>query len=303
MSKKFYADNTKSWREEILLKPEIMEFIPRYNYILVDPDPDRNVSRIKGPNGELNLILDTTWSKEHNSQSGLLVKKPLSISKDLGADLLDELNPGDRIYFHFNSIEIAMAAGLGVYDQDGHWYAMVNVELCYCAQRDSEIFMLGDNLLTRPVIQKDEDITTKSGLITASKKAPRWLEGIVAYANKKSIVKENDHIYYIPDADIPLKVDGMDFYRQKDKYCMARIYDNDRILTCKKCGTKEYATEMQHEVKAEYRGESFYPVIRFYTCDMCDAQNITPFQQRQNIEAMKRAVLRRHPDWNLNDIQ
>lgn len=217
----------EQWLES-LHESEIMRNVKmRHDYILVDPDPDRNYARVPGPDGKfIDLMIDTNWSKEHNSMSGRIVCLPEQISSQFKFDL-NHLQLGDRVYFHFNCLEIAREAGYGVVDEKGYQYLGIHVDLLYCAVRNGEIMMIADNILVKPVEEKESELRTKSGIWMKSAAGKKALEGIVACIGENNgapvEISVGDHIIFDTDCEYEILVEGQKYYKQKHNEVLAKF--------------------------------------------------------------------------------
>lgn len=223
----------EKWMDHIQQSNILRNARIRYDYILIDPDPDRNIHRMKGPDGEdvdieiKNIYMEMgMWqkNKRYNSTSGRIVALPGYISKHFKFNV-DHLQVGDRVYFHFNAIDNSRDAGLGIVDEHGYRYIMIHVGILFLAVRKNKIMMISDNILVQPVKEKESDFVTKSGILTKPRGENKTLEGIVTHCGENNgdlvEIKPGDHILYDTDCDFEIIVEGEKYFKQRHDEVLA----------------------------------------------------------------------------------
>lgn len=209
----------------------------RMNYILVDKDPQTNYTRLQGPTGEgIKMIIDTRWSKEHNSISGIVMAKPLEIVHNLQINL-EDIRIGDRAYYHFNVETIAAGAKLNIYDETGYKYIMANLELCYCITRKTdgktEVVMLSDFLLVVPEFEPLKK--SAGGILIGNTSIPSAVLGLVANPGNApeqfgKQIEFGDAVYFTKDSDVDLKIEGKSYFRMRHKDILAKSGEDGVIV-------------------------------------------------------------------------
>lgn len=221
----------EQWLEKLHKSEILHNFKPRFDYVLVDPDPCRNFYRMYGPDGNaIDIEVETSYSKEYNSTSGRLVALPsrVSDSKDWNKDLLEDVELGDRLYFHFNCIEGAQSAGYGIEDETGYLYLMIHVSMIYCYVRHpGEIEMLSDHILVQPILEDEEKIKTSSGLFIKPRAENIAQMAIVTHYGtdngKPSQIFAGDKILFEADCEYQIVIEGNTYYKQRHNEVMAIV--------------------------------------------------------------------------------
>ncbi len=176
--------------------------------------------------GKSGLVLDLVPGGEpgselwHVREYGNVVSVPKKLSAWLKTTM--DVGVGDRIYFHFHTV-----CEENRYEIDGIRVYKVHYGEVYCAIRDEKVIMLNDYILCEPVMETEDEITTKSGLITKLQPEPKPLRAKVVHTplnitNLLADLKAGDEIYYDTHSDIPIKIEGKMYYRMKLKDVLAK---------------------------------------------------------------------------------
>lgn len=176
------------------------------------------------------------------------------------SDIEPEVQVGDRIYFHFNTI-IKMGANI-VHEEMfpgtskvKTWFFKVRYDQVLCAVRQGEIVPIGSYALVEPDMQSVREILVPIAQVGADNKplrdhlgnaivAPRekWLKkqlkpsahplrGWVRYVGSplKGDVREvevGQLIYYRPNADWTNIIEGKPYYTIRQKHILGRVIEN-----------------------------------------------------------------------------
>lgn len=210
-------------------KSEILRNVkPRFDYILVDPDPCRNYYRMHGPDGApIDIEVSTAYSAEHNSISGRIIAMPSRISEFCKFDL-DQIQVGDRVYFHFNCLDTAKESGYGVEDETGYLYCGIHISMLYCAVRyPGEIIMISNHILVNPIEEDTSKMVSKHGIILKDRPDNVMQHGIVMHCGKnnrrESEIKPGDQIIFEQDAEFEMVIEGKKYYKQTHDEVLAII--------------------------------------------------------------------------------
>ncbi len=221
----------EQWLDKLNQSEILRNAKPRFDYVLIDPDPCRNFYRMYGPDGSaIDIQVDTSYSKEHNSTSGRIVAMPSRISKtkDWGPGLLDGIQVGDRVYTHFNCIDSAVEAGYGVEDENGYMYVMVHVSMLYCAVRyPGEIMMIPPHILVQPIEEDSGSLISESGIIMKSQAGKIAQRAIVTHVSKingrEPEFQPGDEIMFETDGEFEMVIEGEKYYKQTHNEVMGII--------------------------------------------------------------------------------
>lgn len=172
------------------------------------------------------------------------------------ADIKMDVLIGDKIYFHFNTLEaenrINLLDGRKVYKL-GYQNALcvvrywnikrwengkgASVEAHSPNKRQADIISIGGRVLIEPAydedVQKLEDgkmgKLSSSGLVTEIDNKPKYLEGIVRYISllkdEETELEPGDRIIYQKNSDWTVSIEGRDYY------CMRTIDIEAKILS------------------------------------------------------------------------
>lgn len=211
-------------KSDFLRKIRVIE-----NHILIDSDPKTNYTRMTGADGSpVDLIINTRFSPEHNSISGIVMAIPERVEKGYGFHL-DNLKVGDRIYHHFNCLEIAKNKNAYIYDEDQYQYTLIDSALVYCSARPvpsssaTEIIMHGGWMLVLP----EMEVPFKDELVKSLYPQPKAQMGVIAHIGnplfgQESQLKQFDTIYYTEDSDVRIKIEGKTYWRMKHSDILAK---------------------------------------------------------------------------------
>jgi co-chaperonin GroES (HSP10) len=230
-------------------------------------------TKFKGNNG-LNLVVDTSWDpKKHVCTSGEVVSIPKHLSnvlisqkhKGLPAydsyspysyrylsDITLEIQPGDRIYFHFNTIR---PQNLIKKEKEGDktwYYFKVRIDQIICAVRGGVVIPTSTYTLVEPDMETWEDIfvPTYSNIKGPDgkfilKPKDQWLQkkvmpekkyllGFVRhvgtpYKGETCDVSVGDRIVYRRSADWTNAIEGKDYFAILQRHIIAKYVDGQLV--------------------------------------------------------------------------
>ncbi len=161
------------------------------------------------------------------------------------SDIEQEIQVGDRIYFHFNTIKQGNFVQVEGKHPDQTWYIKVRYDQVFCAVRDGKIIPIGGHTLIDPDWESWEDISipTYSEIIgedgkpmlkpkeqwLVSKSAPgyKFLKGFVRHVGSpikgdRCEIKEGQRIWYKRNADFMVNIEGRDWFVIKQMHIIGR---------------------------------------------------------------------------------
>lgn len=161
------------------------------------------------------------------------------------SDIEQEVQVGDRIYFHFNTIKQKNFVQVDGKHPDRTWYIKVRMDQVFCVVRDGKIIPIGGHTLIEPDWESWEDIQIptyselkdKDGnpllkpkdqwIVTKSAPGYRYLKGFVRHVGSalkgdKCEVREGQRIWYHRNSDFLVKIEGKDFFVIKQRHIIAR---------------------------------------------------------------------------------
>jgi co-chaperonin GroES (HSP10) len=175
--------------------------------------------------GDTKLYIDTSWYEyDHVIQSGIVRYVPERLHPSFKTKM--ELLPGDIAYcHHFVANDDNM---IDIYDEK---LSLLNYNMFYARVRDGKVHMLSDWVMVEKVQDKDEDLTTESGIIIKIEKKKIEQIGIIKYVNSKSKeqgFKIGDKVMFMQDADYEMEFEGDMMYRMRNQDILIRI-DGDAV--------------------------------------------------------------------------
>lgn len=138
---------------------------------------------------------------------------PKTISKQ------SDIKKGDRIYFDQKVTELENC--IGEYNDEKIFKARIDEIICVV--RNGEIITQGGWVLVKPNMESWEEITTKQGLIVKPRPGVKYLEGEIFASNFVEDIYAGDEIIYHPDADWPVKVEGVDCYAIQGRDILGKV--------------------------------------------------------------------------------
>jgi len=137
--------------------------------------------------------------------------------------IVPEVKVKDRIYFHFHCI----CKENRIHLNGDHLYKIPYNQI-YCTIREGKIIMIGGYVFVIPEMQTEKEIVTGSGVITQTHTKPKTLIGYIQHIGtpligERTIVSPNDKIYYLPESDIKINIEGEEYYRMKQKDIIAKF--------------------------------------------------------------------------------
>ena len=142
--------------------------------------------------------------------------------------MLDKVQVGDRVYFHFNSLDGAQEAGYGVEDENGYLYLGIHVASLYCYVRyPGEIEMLSNHILVKPIEEDKSNMYSQHGLQVKLNPDKIAQHGIVTHCGlhdgKIPEIKPGDQIIFEQDCEFELVIEGEKYYKQEFKEVMGLV--------------------------------------------------------------------------------
>lgn len=162
-------------------------------------------------------------------------------------DIPMEVMPGDRIYFHYNTL-LAKHNILGFTSQDGKIMIMAKVryDQVTCAVRDGQIVPIGSYALVDPDMETMDEILApiyspiagpngekiplpkEKWLQTKPMPEAKYLRGYVRYIGEpligdKSECKPGQLIYYRKNADWMNMIEGKGYYTIRQRHILGRV--------------------------------------------------------------------------------
>ncbi len=161
------------------------------------------------------------------------------------SDIEMEVQVGDRIYFHFNTIKQANIIRVEGIHPDRVWFVRVRYDQVICAVRNGCIIPIGGYTLVDPDFESWEDISVptytllkdKDGypipkpkdqwLVTKSRPGYKFLLGFVRHVGsplKGDVceVKPGQKIIYHKNADWVVHIEGRDYFVIKQRFIEGR---------------------------------------------------------------------------------
>lgn len=160
-------------------------------------------------------------------------------------DIEMEVQVGDRIYFHFNTIRQENFVNIEGTHPNRTWTIKVRYDMILCVVRKGEIIPIGGYALIRPDWETWEDISIPTPseikgvdgkplmkpkdqwLVTKSAPGYKFLQGYVEHIGKplkgnKCEVRVGQKIWYHRNADWMVNIEGKDYFVIKQKYIIGR---------------------------------------------------------------------------------
>jgi co-chaperonin GroES (HSP10) len=114
--------------------------------------------------GSLVIWKDTSYKPEWNViQYGKVVQPSIGSSMFENRGIIDETQPGDKIYFNYSIPE----AGDEFYEEGGVRYMRVPLWAVYCTVRERRIIPIGSYVLTKAIYEEHEEVEVGGKLIRA----------------------------------------------------------------------------------------------------------------------------------------
>jgi hypothetical protein len=162
------------------------------------------------------------------------------------SDVEQEVEIGDRIYFHFNTIKNHNIVKVEGTHPNRVWYIKVRYDNVYCAIRDGKIIMIAGNTLVDPDFESWEDISVptysdllgedgkqmlkpkEQWLVTKSMPTYKYLAGFVRHIGSplkgdKCECVPGQKILYHRNADFMIKVEGREYFMIKQRHIIGRF--------------------------------------------------------------------------------
>lgn len=152
-------------------------------------------------------------------------------------DLEMEVQEGDKIYFHHNTISsqnIVSYLGDKIYKLPYH-HAL-------CVVRDAKIISIAGTVLIEPLWEDGvEDLgdgkkgkMTASGIVTELHDKPKYLHGLVKFVcspikGESVDLIPGDKIIYIPNADYEVEIEGKKYYVMKYWDILAKLDEEEQL--------------------------------------------------------------------------
>lgn len=194
-----------------------MRIIKDFIFVRIDKEFEDTIKH-----KSLQLILNPTYNTfQHVRIFGEVTAIPEKLNTDWKIE--SEVKVRDRIYFHFHCICKENRIYL-----NGHHLYKIPYNQIYCAVRDEEIIMIGGHVFVNPEMQTEKEIVTGSGVIAQTHTKPKTLTGYIQHTGtpligEQIIAGQGDKIYYLPESDIKINIEGEEYYRMKQKDIIAKF--------------------------------------------------------------------------------
>lgn len=221
----------------------------------------------------MELFRDTSYNpKEHTNITGEVVSVPVRMSKTIPisqvsrglpsyhgespyvyrwlSDIPQEVNVGDKIYFHYNTVVPQNIIQVEGESPNRTWYIKVRYDQIYCAVRNGEIIMIAGHCLVDPDFQSWEDISLptysnllgddgkpllkpkEQWLVTKSAPTYKYLLGYVRHVGSpirgdKTEVKVGQKIIYSKNADFMINVENRDYFLIHQRFILGRWEESE----------------------------------------------------------------------------
>lgn len=242
---------------------------PFKNYVIFKTDTMFNDKvQFKGANGE-NIVLDPSFDPQRHvriygevvSLPAQLTKKPFmqehrgSPSSDsvpfeyrYTSDVYEEIQIGDRIYVHFNTIAMRNCVKEEGKHPNRTWYFKVSYEQILCAVRNGQIIPIASYVLVDPDFETWDDILVPTHTMLKDengqfipKPKEQWIQKKVRPEYKyltafvrhvgaplkgdKCEVEVGQKIWYRRNADWMNTVEGKDYFAIRQRHIVAKEVD------------------------------------------------------------------------------
>lgn len=183
------------------------------------------------------LIIDTDFQKYHHStQIGEIAYIPLSVSSE---DYLydNKLSVGDKIVFH----HFVCQPDNEVY-VNGEKLFKCDYFFIWAKINNNKFEPLEDIIFVEPIVEQENEIKTKGGLLLKNFLGKVKNIGVVYAASKSASEKglvAGDKVFFTNDADYDIKIFGKDFYRMRSRNIIGIERNGRLVCTSDKMIVKE----------------------------------------------------------------
>lgn len=157
----------------------------------------------------------------HVSECGIVKHLPKKLSYPKGAAI--DLQVGDKIYFHFHTVSEENRVRATENEEEKLY--MVHYGEIYCRVRDGKIQTLSEYVLCDPMYEGEKDLLTKNGIFKKRFTSTSLCSATIHHLPLKGNVdglKKGDEILFSSYSDIPIRVEGRDYFRMRLSDIMAR---------------------------------------------------------------------------------
>ena len=199
---------------------------PLRDFVFVRANPKKNAIREIAPG--VKLVMDQTYephSMTHVTQDGIIKYIPRGFTQDYLAELPSkaiDLEVGDHVYgHHFLCDDRVSNTGI---DSNGDGLYYIKYGELYCKVRAGDITMIGEWNLVDPV-KVEAPETSIPGMVTQLKDKKEPLKGTAVHINESLRalgITEGDEIYFDPDSDYEMMVDGKMYYRMENYFILGK---------------------------------------------------------------------------------
>lgn len=133
-----------------------------------------------------------------------------------------DVKEGDKVYFSYLVTEPENLLGEDRFGNDIYKLLVTDV---FCSIREErhpitgkkkkKIIMQGDWMLTVPVMESWEEITTPTGILMKPRPDAKYLEAIIRHVRHHPDLKTGQHVFYEPVSNAPITIEGEDFFLMK----------------------------------------------------------------------------------------
>lgn len=246
---------------------------PFSNYVIFKTDTMFNdKAQFKGANGET-LVLDPSFDPQKHARTyGEVVSLPAQLTRKpfmqehrgsppgdsvpfeyrYTSDVAQDVQVGDRIYFHFNTITMRNCVKEEGVHPNRVWYFKVSYEQILCAVRDGQIIPISSYVLVDPDFESWDDILVetftnlkdKDGNFIPKPKEQwlqkkvrpeyKYLTAYVRHVGKplkgdKCEVEVGQKIWYRRNADWMNTVEGKDYFAIRQRHIIAKEVDGNFV--------------------------------------------------------------------------
>ena len=196
---------------------------PIYDHVLVEVEAEWK-KEVAGKNGIIGINFENEIERGPGAiRKGVVVAIPRGLSDHHAlVGIQDNLEVGDTVYFHFNSIDEESRMEIDVLERPNY---LVHLGSVFCFVRHNQIKMYGGRVLAEALY--DDDVVDEGGI-----KVKKTKSGIIAEINVTHNVKKarlahignplahqpvldvapGEVIYYAKDADFENEIEGQKYF-------------------------------------------------------------------------------------------
>lgn len=144
------------------------------------------------------------------------------------------VRPNEKIYFMETVTEPENYLGK---NDAGHLLYRCRVDQIICSIREdfenpgsNKPVMQGNWVLVEPDMESWDEITTESGIIMKSAPEAKPLRAVIKHITRNETLAPGDLIYYLPDSNWGLNVEGIEYFGIKDKEIILKKKKHKALL-------------------------------------------------------------------------